>query len=249
MAFTKIGDALVEKILVKDIPVEISRRKVRSIRLTVHPDCRVTVSAPHSIPAGQVYSFIESKYEWLKKHLVRYREKERKSPGAANNFISGEVHYVWGSPYTLEVTERRGHPKITLTPGIMNMFVRPGSTKAQKQALLDKWRKELVAQAAPPLINKWQKPLAAAAKKPALGVQRIYLQKMKTHWGSCNNKARTIRLNTELAAKPPEYLDYVVLHEMVHLVVPSHNRVFYAYMDSLMPEWKDIRRKMNRGDE
>ncbi|GHV84913.1 zinc metalloprotease [Spirochaetia bacterium] len=232
----------------RGIPVEVSRRAVRVLRITVYPDCRVVVVAPRYAQPKEIYAFLEAKFSWIEKHLTKYREKARQKPLAENCFVNGEVYYVWGAPYRLEVIERRGHPRIEMDAGdpLLIMYVRPGSTKVQKQALLDKWRKQLVADAAPALITRWQGPLAAAAKKPDLGVEKVYLQKMKTHWGSCNSGQRTIRLNTELAAKPPEYLDYVVLHEMVHLIVPSHNQHFYRYMNKLMPQWKEIRKQMNK---
>jgi predicted metal-dependent hydrolase len=161
------------------------------------------------------------------------------------------------------VIERRGNPKIVIKADgarVLEMYLRPGSTAAQKQALLDRWRKSLVAQAAPLLAAKWVKSLEAASGRRDLTVKKIYLQKMKTHWGSCNPARRTIRLNTELAAKPPECLDYVILHETVHFITSYHNRVFYGYMDKLMPSvagpsssagprgWKEIRKSMTRGE-
>jgi predicted metal-dependent hydrolase len=240
---------------VKGIPMDISWKAVRVLRITVYPDCRVGITAPRNTPPAELYNFIESKLPWLEKHLAQYREKARKTPGSVNRFADGEVHYVWGIPHSLRVIERRGHPRIALEAAsgmpaqhLMLMYVRPGSTTAQKQALLDKWRKSLLAQTAPPLAAKWEGPLEAASKKKGFAVEKIYVQKMKTHWGSCNPARHTIRLNTELTLQRPECLEYVVLHEMVHFITASHNRVFYGYMNKLMPGWKDIRKGMNRGD-
>jgi predicted metal-dependent hydrolase len=245
--------APVETLTFRGIALEVSRRQTRALRLTVYPGGRVLAVIPHHAGPEELYSFLEAKFSWIEKHLNRYRERARKKPLAENDFTSGEIYYVWGIPHRLEIVERRGHPKIVCQSspdgtGNMIMYTRPGSTKAQKQALLDKWRRQLVAETAPALAAKWQAPLASMAKKPGLGVEKIYLQKMKTHWGSCNAGRRTIRLNTELAAKPPEYLDYVVLHEMVHLVVSAHNERFYRYMNALLPQWKTIRREMNKNE-
>jgi predicted metal-dependent hydrolase len=250
---------------VKGIPMEITWKAVRVLRITVHSDCRVCITAPRKTSPEELYSFIDSKFVWLEKHLKQYQETARRNPGGVNRFVDGELHYVWGIPHELRMVERPGHPKIVLegaasaasagrqTAQLMLMYVRPGSTSAQKQVLLDKWRKSLVAQAAPLLTAKWEGALEKAGKRrivPGLGfkVEKIYLQKMKTHWGSCNPARRTIRLNTGLAAKSPECLDYVVLHEMVHFITSAHNRVFYGYMNKLMPGWKEIRKKMNRGE-
>jgi predicted metal-dependent hydrolase len=246
----------VQTITVKGIPITISRRAVKVLRITVHPDCRVNVTVPRSAGVQALAAFIDAKLPWVEKHLARYREQERKKPLAQNRFVDGEIYYVWGVPHVLKVIERRGNPKI-VTGGeaagtqLLEMYLRPGSTTVQKQALLDRWRKSLVAKAAPVLAARWEKLLEAASGRQDLAITKIYLQKMKTHWGSCNPARRTIRLNTELAAKAPECLDYVVLHEMVHFITRSHNRIFYGYMDKLMPGnagrsgWKEIRKKMN----
>jgi predicted metal-dependent hydrolase len=251
-----------QTIIVRGVPIEITRKAVRILRITVHPDCRVTVTVPRNAAPESVGAFIDSKFPWLEKHLARYREQARKKPLAQNRFTDGEIHYVWGIPHVLKVIERRGNPKIVTggekafsvdsggTRGacVMEMYLRPGSTAAQKQALLDRWRKSLVARAAPLFAARWEKPLEAASGKKGFGVEKIYLQKMKTHWGSCNPARRTIRLNTELAAKDPACLDYVILHEMTHFITSYHNRIFYGYMNKLMPGWKEIRKKMNRGE-
>jgi len=251
---------MTETVSLRGIPIEITRKQARALRITVHPDCRVTVTAPLSMPDEQVYGFLRARGDWIEKHRERYRTKKRKRPGAKNDFTDGEAYYIWGQPYQLEVTERRGNPKIVLEaadegPGVMKMFVRPGAVKAQKQALLDKYKRRLVEEAAPPVIAKWEKALGKMAeeegrrrKKPVIKIEKLYLMKMKTHWGSCNHTRRTIRLNTELAGRGPECLDYVVLHELVHLLVPSHNADFYRYMNALLPGWKEIRKKMNKGE-
>ncbi|MDR2072083.1 MAG: M48 family metallopeptidase [Spirochaetaceae bacterium] len=232
--------------------MEISRKAVKVLRITVHPDCRVSVTVPRSATAGELGAFIDSKFPWLEKHLARYREQARKKPLAQNRFVSGEIHYVWGIPHVLNIIERRGHPKILSVAGesvhTLDVYLRPGSTAAQKQALLDRWRKALVAKAAPLLAAKWGRSLEAAGGNKSFRVEKIYLQKMKTHWGSCNPARKTIRLNTELAAKDPACLEYVILHEMIHFITRFHNRIFYDYMNTLMPGWKEIRKKMNRGE-
>ena len=195
-------------ITVKGIPITITRKAVKVLRITVHPDCRVSVTAPRNTGVRDIAAFIDTKLLWVEKHLARYREQERKKPLARNRFVDGEIHYVWGIPHVLKVTECRKIPKIVIGTEasgtqVLEMYLRPGSTAARKQALLDRWRKRLVAQAAPLLAAKWEQSLAAASGRQDLGVKKIYLQKMKTHWGSCNPVRRTIRLNTELAAKSP----------------------------------------------
>jgi predicted metal-dependent hydrolase len=143
--------------------------------------------------------------------------------------------------YKLELVERRGHPKILIEEDILRFYIRPDASKEQKQKTLDKWYRGLLQEAIPRFIQKWE---------PVIGVtvKGVYLRKMKSHWGSCNCQKQTIRLNTKLAKKPPECLEYVLVHEMIHIIEPSHNRKFYGLMNKYLPAWKLIRKKMNAGE-
>jgi predicted metal-dependent hydrolase len=221
-----------------DVGVEIEYRRIKNLRMTVYPpDGRLRIAAPVGTPAETIRNFIRSKEKWIEGH----REKYRRNAAAKNRFQDREIHFVWGVPYRLELTERQGRPKVTLEGGVMRLFVRPGETRVKKQEILDRWYRRLAGEAAPPLVKKWESLIGA-------GVKKVFYRKMKSHWGSCNHTGRTIRLNTELAKKPPECLDYVILHEMVHLLEPAHNRNFYALMNRFMPSWKIIRKKMNGGE-
>jgi predicted metal-dependent hydrolase len=125
--------------------------------------------------------------------------------------------------------------------GKMKMYVRPGSTKAKRQEFLDKWYGKILKDAVLPLIENWERTIGVEVKK-------LYVRKMKTHWGSCNGARQTIRLNSELAKRKPECLEYVVVHEMTHIIEKSHNRNFYSLLNKYYPAWKTIRKKMNSGD-
>ena len=218
--------------------VTVEYRRVKNLRMTVYPpDGRLRVTAPVGTPAETIRDFIRSKEGWIEGH----REKYRRNAAAKNRFQDREIHFVWGVPYRLELVERQGRPKVALEGGIMRLFIPFGETRAKKQEILDRWYRKLAGEAAPPLVKKWE-PLIG------MGVKKIFYRKMKSHWGSCNCAGRTIRLNTELAKKPPECLEYVVVHEMIHLLEPAHNRNFYTLMNRFMPSWKIIRKKMNRGE-
>jgi predicted metal-dependent hydrolase len=224
--------------LLGDIRIEVIYKRVKQLRLTVYPpDGRVCISAPLQTSADYIRDFALSKLPWIEKHRAQYRLR----PGAKNRFANHEIHYVWGVAHTLELIERAGHPKVILQDGCMRVYVRPDSTKAKRQAFLDKWYHRLLEEAAPSLIRKWEAPIGVQVKK-------LYLRKMKSHWGSCNYGRQTIRLNTELAKKPPLCLEYVIIHELIHLIEPSHNHRFYELMNRFMPSWKDIRKKMNTGE-
>jgi predicted metal-dependent hydrolase len=221
-----------------DIFVTVEYKNVKTLRMTVYPpDGKVRISAPKSTAWEFILSFAVSKIPWLEKH----REKFRRSIKAKNHFQNQEFHYVWGSAYKLELVERLGNPKIILEENILRLYTRPDSSKEQKQRALDNWYRKLLREAVPLFLQKWEPVIGVAVKG-------VYLRKMKSHWGSCNCQKQTIRLNTELAKKPPECLEYVLVHEMIHIIEPSHNRNFYGLMNQYFPAWKLIRKKMNAGE-
>jgi len=152
--------------------------------------------------------------------------------------VDRESHYVWGKRYLLTVSERDEPPSIELKHSRMLLRVRPRTDEDKRRALVEEWYREQLKEAVPPLLARWQ-PLLDVR------VERFFVQRMKTKWGSCNHKARTIRLNTELAKKPAECLEYIVLHEMVHLVEPTHNARFTKLLDHFMPQWRHYRDTLN----
>jgi hypothetical protein len=180
--------------------------------------------------------FAISKLDWIKQQQKLLRAQERETP---REYVDLESHYVWGKRYLLTVSERDASPSIELKHDRMLLRVRPGSGEDRRMALVEEWYREQLKEAVPPLLARWQ---------PLLGVRvhRLFVQRMKTKWGGCNHKARTIRLNTELAKKPPECLEYIVLHELVHLLEPTHNARFVALMDEFMPKWQFHRQVLNR---
>jgi predicted metal-dependent hydrolase len=221
-----------------DILIKIEYKHIKNLRLTVSPpDGKVHVSAPINTPKDAIRNFAASKSQWIEKHRIKYRNL----PHAANTFLNREIYYVWGRAYELELIERRGHPKIVLSDSQLIMSIRPDTTKTKKQALLDNWYRNMLKEAAPVIIKKWEQIIGIIVKK-------LYLRKMKSHWGSCNYGKQTIRLNTELVKKPFECLEYVTVHEMLHMLEPHHDQAFYRLMNTYLPSWKTIRKKMNSGE-
>jgi predicted metal-dependent hydrolase len=153
--------------------------------------------------------------------------------------VDRESHYVWGKRYLLTVCESDEPPSIELQHSRLLLRVRPRTNADKRQAIIEDWYRAQLKQAVPPLLARWQ---------PRLGVrlERFFVQRMKTRWGSCNHTAGTIRLNTELAKKPAECLEYIVVHELVHLLEPTHNARFVALMDRFMPTWQFHRQVLNR---
>lgn len=220
-----------------DITIEVTWKSIKNIHLSVHPPTgRVRVSAPNRLSLEILRTFIISKLGWIKKQQEKLQRQERESP---RQYLDRESHYVWGKRYLLKVIEADVPPTVTLKHSRMLLTVRPGADQAKRHTIVDAWYRRLVREAVPPLIAKWE---------PLMGVkvERFFVQTMKTKWGSCNPKARSIRLNTDLAKKPSECLEYIVVHEMTHLLEPTHSNRFTTLMDQVMPNWQFYRAELNR---
>lgn len=228
---------MVSQIKLGDIAVDVVLKDIKNVHLSVYPPTgRVRISAPRRMSLDTIRVFAISKLDWIKQQQKLLRAQERETP---REYVDLESHYVWGKRYLLTVSERDASPSIELKHDRMLLRVRPGSGEDRRMALVEEWYREQLKEAVPPLLARWQ---------PLLGVRvhRLFVQRMKTKWGGCNHKARTIRLNTELAKKPPECLEYIVLHELVHLLEPTHNARFVALMDEFMPKWQFHRQVLNR---
>jgi predicted metal-dependent hydrolase len=220
-----------------DITVDVVLKDIKNIHLSVYPpNGKVKISAPLRMDMDTIRVFAISKLGWIKKQQKKFQEQERETP---REYLDLESHYVWGKRYLLKVIEVNEAPSVELKQSKMILRVRPGTDDKKKQAIVDAWYREQLKKAVPPLIARWE---------PLLGVkvERFFVQRMKTKWGSCNYKAHNIRLNTELAKKPKECLEYTIAHEMTHLLEPTHNSRFVALMDQFMPKWQFCRDKLNQ---
>ena len=221
-----------------DVAVDVVLKDIRNVHLSVHPPTgKVRISAPLHMNTETIRVFAISKLGWIRQQQKKLRSQERETP---REYLDRESHYVWGKRYLLKVFEMDGVPKMELKHSTMVLRVRPGASDQKKQAIVEEWYREQLKKAVPLLIAKWE---------PLMGVkvERFFVQRMKTKWGSCNATARTIRLNTELAKKPRECLEYIVLHEMAHLLERHHNDRFTDHMDKFMPRWRLFRSELNRG--
>ena len=192
-------------------------KDIKNVHLSVHPPTgRVRISAPSRMSLDTIRVFAISKLGWIKQQQRKLREQERETP---REYLDRESHYVWGKRYLLKVIESDEPPSVELKHSQMLLRVRPATDEAKKQAIVEEWYREQLKEAVPPLIAKWE---------PLMGVkvERFFVQRMKTKWGSCNPGAGSIRLNTDLAKKPRECLEYIVVHEMVHLIERHHNDRF-----------------------
>ena len=226
-----------EQIEVGGMTIEVIFKKIKNIHLSVHPPTgRVRISAPKRMKLDTLRIYAISKINWIKKHQKKFQEQERET---RREYLDRESHYVWGKRYLLKVKEENRSPSVELKHNQMILTVRPGALMAKREAVVTSWYRDQVRDAVPPLIAKWE---------PVLGVQAgtIVVRRMKTRWGSCTPTRRTIRLNSELAKKTPECLEYVLVHEMIHLLEPSHNTNFIGLMDKFMPQWRHFRDELNR---
>jgi len=225
------------KITLGEIAVDVVKKDIMNIHLSVHPPTgKVRISAPLRMDLDTIRVFAISKLGWIKQQQRKMNEQEREPP---REYLDRESHYVWGKRYLLKVIEKDAVPRVELKHSQMLLQTRPATSEEKKQAVLDEWYRAQLKEAAPPLIAKWE---------PLMGVkvQRFFVQRMKTKWGSCSRNSAGIRLNTDLARKPRECLEYIVVHEMAHLIEPTHNRRFIALMDLFMPGWQHRREALNR---
>lgn len=219
-----------------DIQISVTRKAVKHVHLSVHPpQGAVTLVAPTSTRLEAARAYVISRLGWIRNQQAKFRGQEREAPRL---FVSRESHYVWGRRHLLCVEFADAKPSVSLDHKRIVLTVRPGSDALQRSEVMHRWHKSLLHAEMPSLIARWE---------PRLGVKvsRYFLQRMKTKWGSCKPAARHIRLNTELVQKPKDLLEYVVVHEMVHLLAPTHNERFVALLDNHYPTWREARLELN----
>ena len=225
-----------ETIQLGEIAISVTRKDIKHVHLSVHPPSgRVTMAAPLATRPEVARAYAVSKLGWIRDQQAKLRGQPRES---LRQFVERESHHLWGRRYLLSVREAEAKPAIRFGHRNITLTVRPGSSRAKREAVVHEWHKSLLHDAVPKLIRRWE---------PKLGVEvaGYFLQRMKTKWGSCNHRARTIRLNTELAKKPRDLLEYVVVHEMLHLAAPTHSEQFLTLMRRHYPSWREARAELN----
>ena len=227
---------MAENIQLGAITVALTRKDVKHVHLTVHPPSgRVTLVAPNGTRSEVARAYAISKLGWIRDQQAKMQGQARES---LRQFVERESQYLWGRRYLLTVREVEAKPSIRLSHRTILLTVRPGSSWVKRASVMHEWHKSLLHIAVPELIARWE---------PKLGVDvaGYFLQRMKTKWGSCNHRASTIRLNTELVKKPRDLLEYVVVHEMLHLVEPTHSERFLGLMSKHYPAWREARAELN----
>jgi hypothetical protein len=228
---------MTEQIDVGGISVDVVFKNIKNVHLSVHPPTgRVRIAAPERMNLDALRVYAISKLDWIRKQQKMFQEQERET---RREYIDRESHYVWGRRYLLKVDEAQRAPTVELRHNQMVLTARPGCGTEKKEAVVAAWYRDELRKATAPLIEKWE---------PTLGVKanRIIVRRMKTKWGSCNPHSRNIHLNSELAKKPRECLEYIVVHELMHLLEHTHNATFMSLMDKFMPQWRHYRDELNR---
>ncbi len=226
------------QIVVSGLAVEVVRKEIKNLHLSVYPPHgRVRIAVPRRLDDDAVRLAVIGRLGWIRRHQERFRRQERQS---ARELVTGESLDVQGRRYRLDVAEHDAPPTVRLLDNrTLELRVRPGTDRAKREALLHGWYRGRLRQQIPDLIAKWEPIIGVAVAE--WGIKR-----MKTRWGTCNVAARRIWLNLELAKKPASCLEYVVVHEMVHLIERHHNNRFKACMDRVLPQWRLHRDELNR---
>ena len=225
-------------LVVQDLEITVARKNIKNLHLGVYPpDGRVRVSAPRHLDDEAIRLAVISRLGWIRRQQRRFAEQERQSQ---REMVSGESHYFAGRRYRLDVIVRPGRPSVQLRGNAyIELSVPPDADRAARERILERWYRARLRERIPPLLEKWQ---------PVIGVSvdEVRIKKMKTLWGSCNIEARRIWLNLELMKKSPQCLEYILVHEMVHLLERRHNERFQRFMDRFLPNWRLLRQELNR---
>jgi len=226
------------KIIVRGIPVELLRKNIKNLHLGVYPpNGRVRVAAPMRLDNEAVRLAIVSRLGWIRRKQKMFEGQTRQSK---REMITGESHYFQGRRFRLDVREYKGRARVSLrNNATMELRVRPGTGRDKREEILNRWYRQQLREQIPVLIARWEPEMEVR-------VAEWGIKKMKTLWGSCNPRARRIWLNLELAKKPPECLEYILVHEMVHLLERHHNDRFKELLDKFLPRWRLGRDELNR---
>jgi predicted metal-dependent hydrolase len=225
-----------QMLTVSSIPITITRKAVKHMRLAIYPpEGDVRVTAPLHYTESNIRLAVVSRLQWIKQQQALFLNQARQTQ---REMVSGETHYLWGQAYELRVTYQHGQHRICPNGRYLELFVRPNTLMENRERVLSQYYRKQIKARIPDLLNKWQAKLGVEASD--WGIKR-----MKTKWGSCNTRDKRIWLNLELVKKPLPCLEYVVVHELVHLLESSHNHQFLALMDELLPAWKALRKELN----
>jgi predicted metal-dependent hydrolase len=220
-----------------NIDIEVEQKDIKNIHLSVYPpNGRVRIAAPERMELDTIRVFAISKLQWIKDQQEVLQKQKRETK---REFLNRESHYFFGKRYLLKVHQVEAAPKVEVDHKHIHLYVRPNSTMEKRAEIIDEWYRAELKKIVPSLIAKWEKEIGVQSSDYGI-------KKMRTKWGSCNTEAKRIWLNLELAKKPKICLEYIIVHELVHLLERSHNQRFVNLMDEFMPKWRFHRDELNR---
>lgn len=221
---------------IRGINIDVVYKDIKNLHIGVYPPVgRVRVAAPARLSEDQIRLAVIQRLPWIKRQRQQLQDAARQS---AREMISGESHYLWGVRRRLQVIEHPGRPRVETDRNRLLLYVPEGTDTAARLKVLEDWYRRLLRAEAPRLITKWE---------PVIGrsVPRWSIRRMKTKWGSCNRETGHLWFNLELAKKHPLCLEYIVVHEMTHLLERNHGERFAKLMDGFMPDWRARRDQLN----
>lgn len=227
---------MADTIRLGEIAIAVTRKNIKHVHLSVHPPSgRVTLTAPSATRLEVARAYAISKLGWIREQRQKLANQARERP---RKFVERESHTLWGRRRLLTVSHREAKPCVSLDHKRITLTVRPGSDAQKRAEVIHEWHKSILHAVVPSLIKKWEPKLKVK-------VAGYFLQRMKTKWGGCNHRAGHLRLNTELVKKPKDLLEYVIVHEMVHLLEPTHSERFMEILGKHYPSWREARAELN----
>lgn len=227
-----------EHITISNIKIDVVRKDIKNIHLAVYPPTgRVRIAAPLKVNEDAIRLFAVAKLGWIKRNQKKFEGQERISQ---REYKQRESHYFQGRRYLLNITETEGAPKVILkSKKFIELFVRPETTVEKRHEIMTEWYRVQLKKQIPEIIEKWEAILKVK-------VSDWQVKQMKTKWGSCNIEKKRLWINLELAKKPEHCLEYIIVHEMVHLLERHHNDRFLYYMDTYLPSWRQLKTELNK---
>jgi len=218
------------------IEIKVAKKRMKNTRIVISPDGEVRISTSLGVSDDEIQKLLESKYEWIRKHRQKLLLRERET---IKKYIDGEVGIFLGNRYTLKVVENTGIDEISIKDGkYIEMFTKYESLSGKNKKIYLEWQKNELIKILKEYVPKWE-------SITGLKVEEWNIRKMRTRWGSCNTRSRKIVFNLDLTKKKPEFIDYVVLHEIVHIKIPNHGSTFKLMLDKYIPKWREIRKESN----
>ena len=219
------------------LTVDVVKKDIKNVHLSVYPpEGKVRISAPLRMTNENIRLFAISKLQWIRLQQGKLVSQEREMP---REYLQRESHYLWGKRYLLDIVEADSAPRIEIRHKKIVLQIRPSSSAERRRELLEQWYRSQLKAAVQPLIVKWERAMGVTVKQ-------VFVRRMKTKWGSCSPSSASVRFNTDLAKKPPECLEYIVVHELAHLIEPTHNDRFTTLLDRMMPNWRSYRQLLNQ---